>query len=176
MTPVPQRGVLRAAAALLFAAVAALVFLVDDPVQATTVLFVVPIALLALTDGRRGGVGGAALASGVFVAWALSHDETGLTALGWIARLVAFAVIGTVVGHYRDLARSHERRRLAERYAAELDDRVVQSLVVARYALDDDSPATAPVDDALASARRMVSERLGEGEIEPGELRLHGEA
>lgn len=169
-----QRSVLRVLAAVLFAAVTAVLFAVADPVQAASVLFVTPIALLALSDGLRGGIAGAVLAGALLIVW-VQVDDIDLDALGWGSRLTSFAVIGVLVGRYEDLARSFERRRLDERYAGELHDRVVQSLVVARYRLEsgDDAEGRAAVEAALDGAKEIISERLGS--IEPGDLRLSGE-
>lgn len=164
-----QRGPFRAVAAALFAAVLALLFAESDPAQATAVLFVVPIALLALSDGVRGGAIGAVGATALVAAWVLA-DDIDLTLLGWSSRLVSFAVVGLLVGRFEDLARTHERRRLDERYAEELHDRVIQSLVVASYELRDDGAAKVAVDEALAGAKEIISERLGY--VEPGDLRL----
>jgi hypothetical protein len=167
-----RHGLIRFAAAVLFALVLILLYAVSDPVQAASVLFVVPIALLALSDGRRGGAAGAVIATALTVLWAVS-DDIDLNALGYASRIVSFFLLGLLVGRYEDLARSYERRRLDESYAAELHDRVVQSLVVARYELDDDDDdgrASAALDDALAGAKEIISERLGE--VEPGDLRL----
>ncbi|MFL5845706.1 MAG: hypothetical protein ACJ762_13545 [Solirubrobacteraceae bacterium] len=165
-----QRGRLRTAAGGFFAVIFVLLFAVSDPVQAGAVLFVVPVALLALADGLRGGVVAALLASVLVVVWAVV-DDIGLNTLGYGSRILAFALIGTLVGRFEDLARAYERRRLDERYAGELHDRVVQSLVVASYQLrEENSPASAAVDEALAGAKEIISARLGE--VEPGDLRL----
>jgi signal transduction histidine kinase len=161
----------RAAAAVLFAAILALVFAISDPRQAASVLFVIPVALLALSDGVRGGAIGAAVAVALTATWVLA-DDVPLTVLGWASRITAFTMIGALVGHYEDLARSYQRRRMDEQYAAELHDRVIQSLVVARYQLQADGQASDAVDEALAGAKEIISERLGE--VQPGDLRLSG--
>jgi hypothetical protein len=166
-----QTSALRAAAAVLFAVVTATAFAISDPAQAVAVLFVVPIALLALTDGRRGGLAGALVAAGLLVVWVVADDAVELTVLGWASRLLAFFLIGGLVGHFEQRAREAQRRLLDERYVAELHDRVVQALVVAHYRLGDDHPAADSVSAALEGARDIVSRRLGE--VAPGDLRLH---
>lgn len=164
-----EPGPLRAAAGALFAVVLALMFAVSDPVQAAGVLFVIPVALLALADGRRGGAAGAVVATVLLAVWVLA-DDPGLTVLGWVSRVTSFATIGLLVGHYEDLARGYERGRLDERYGAELHDRVVQNLVVAHYHLDGNPVARAAVSDALTGAKHIISSRLGA--VAPGELRV----
>src|SRR4051794_347162 len=57
------------AAAVAFAAVFVLALVIDDPRQAVTVLYVLPIALCALATGIRGGLVAAGVASGLVVVW-----------------------------------------------------------------------------------------------------------
>ncbi len=75
---------------------------------------------------------------------------------------------------FEDIARTLERRAADHDHAREIQDGVVQSLVLARYLLQSDRPgATEAVDDALASAKHIVTRGLGD-EVEPGDLRLGG--
>lgn len=165
-----QPSLLRVVAASSFAVIFALLFAVSDPAEATGVLFVVPVALLALSDGERGGALGSIIAVALLVLWVVV-DDVHFGVLGWLGRISAFAILGVLVGRYEDLARTHERRRLDERYAAELHDRVVQSLVLARYRLGNDPEAQRLVDEALTGAKDIISSRLGD-EVAPGELRI----
>lgn len=164
-----QHTRLRLLSGLAFAAVFGLLLAVSDPAQAISLLFVVPIALVALSDGLRGGLAGAIVASALLVCWS-AVDGIDLHVLGWASRLTSFFFIGGLVGRFEDIARSYERRRLDERYAGELHDRVVQSLVLARYQLRENSDASASVEAALAGAKDIISGRLGD--VEPGDLRL----
>lgn len=165
---------LRALAAVLFAAVVAGAIVADDPRQAVVVLFVLPVALLAISDGQRGGLAGAVTATALTVVWVLV-DDIALAPLGWVSRLTSFWLLALMVGRYEDLARRQELRVLNERHAHELQDRVVQRLVLARYRLRaDGAPAEAQdsVEVALEEAKAIISARLGG--IEPGSLRLRG--
>ncbi len=155
----------------LFAAVLVGAFVVDDPAEAVTVLFVVPIALSALADGQRGGLGAAVFAAALLVVWVVAADVP-LGAAGWTSRLAAYFVIGGMVGRYESRARHHERMRLNHRHAGEVQDGVVQALVLARYELrrGGSEAAAAAVDEALAAGKRIISDRLADPE--PGDLRL----
>lgn len=168
-----NRRMLRTIAAVLYVLITALVFAVSDPAQAGAMLFVVPIALLAISDGMRGGTGGAAVAATLLVAWVLV-DDIDLEFLGWAARLTAFATVGALVGGYAEQATSLERRRVERRYATELHDRVLQSLVLARYSLPQDHEARRPVDDALQRVKALLSDHVGD-DVQAGDLRLSGE-
>jgi hypothetical protein len=171
LTAASRRAELLVAAAAGFAAVFGLAMWIDDPRQAITVLYVVPIALVALATGVRAGVVAALLASALVAVWVAVGDvEIGMS--GWISRLVAFFLIALLVGRYEQLARETVRQRLEERAAAEVQEGVVQSLVIATYELrrGDSSAAESAVEDALGAAKEIISARLPD--VKPGDLRL----
>jgi signal transduction histidine kinase len=58
------------------------------------------------------------------------------------------------------------------RYALLIHDRVVQGLATAKLALDlhDEARARDAIEAALEAARQMVSELLGQADLEPGQL------
>lgn len=59
---------------------------------------------------------------------------------------------------------------------AELADSVVQRIVTARWLLDegDTTGADTALAEALAEARRLLTELAGGGDLQPGELRRRG--
>lgn len=65
------------------------------------------------------------------------------------------------------------RHDLGRRQAQDLNDTVVQALVVAKYSLEREQPAVAAraLETALAQARTMITDLLGDGEVQPGQLR-----
>src|SRR4051812_43368522 len=67
---------------VLYAAVFALMVLVSDPRAAVGVLYVVPIALLALEFGFAGGLAGAAVAAVLLGVWGFAA-QPGIPALGY---------------------------------------------------------------------------------------------
>jgi len=87
--------------------------IVDDPAAPLGVLFCIPVALLAIHFGVRGGLGGATAASAALVAWklALAGELPG----GWwplLSRAATYFVIGGLVGMYATRsARALERAR-----------------------------------------------------------------
>ena len=60
----------------------------------------------------------------------------------------------------------------ARRHALQIHDRVVQGLATAKLALDlhDEPRARDAIDSALEAARQMVSELLGQADLQPGQL------
>jgi hypothetical protein len=167
-----NRATLRAVAAVLFAIVTVVLFAASDPVQAGAVFYVLPVALVAISDGRPGGLTAAVAATIGVIVW-VAADDIGLNLMGWLSRLGSFFTVGWIVGHYADLASRLERKRVEERYATELHDEVLQELVVARYSLPDDHMARPHVDEALGRLKHIISERVVEPD--PGELRISGE-
>lgn len=144
---------------------------VKDARQAVTLLFLVPVVLLALAFGVYGGLAGALVSIAMLAIW-VAHQNVDLNTVGWTSRIVAYFAIGALVGYYENFARRLMRRQLDESYAMEIHDGVVQSLVVASYELrrGDAAEAGEAVDEALASAKRIISARMPA--IKPGDLRL----
>jgi putative nucleotidyltransferase with HDIG domain len=82
---------------LLFAGTFVLRLAHTDVADADEVLFVVPVAVLALGFGFRGGLGAATAASGLVVAWDL-HVGAQIGLVGYVSRCVAFFVLGGLLG------------------------------------------------------------------------------
>jgi PAS domain S-box-containing protein len=84
------------------------------------ILFVLPIALLAVRFGLRGGLAGALLVIALIVAWNVFDHDVTLTVAGYLSRGSAALVLGTLLGLFVD-----ERRRLegeiSHYYDASLD-------------------------------------------------------
>ena len=80
-------------AGLLFAAVLALRLGYGEPGDGYSMFFALPVALLAVTFGVRGGFVGALTAVVLMTVWVV-HDEVHLGALAWGARVVPTATLG----------------------------------------------------------------------------------
>ncbi len=113
----------RATIALAFALFAGICVLrARDPnvADAHEVLFVLPIALLAIRFGLRGGLAGGLLAIVLTVMWDILNAVAVLTVEGYVVRGIAFVLLGTLLGIFVD-----ERRRLqaeiSRYYDASLD-------------------------------------------------------
>jgi PAS domain S-box-containing protein len=94
-----------AAAAALFAGVFALRQVSGDAKDAITMLYALPVALIALQFGAAAGLGAAALGMSLFGVWAES-DDSNIGWLGVLSRAVALFLIGGLVGYFSDRLRS----------------------------------------------------------------------
>ncbi|HEV3323744.1 MAG TPA: GAF domain-containing sensor histidine kinase [Solirubrobacteraceae bacterium] len=107
-----RRLVVLAVAAALFALTFAARLAIKDPDTLIANFYVVPIALLAIEFGTRGGLIAAAVALGLVFAWSVLQ-AVHLGVLGYTARGAALLVSGAVVGRFADRLREDvaERRR-----------------------------------------------------------------
>jgi PAS domain S-box-containing protein len=74
----------------------------EDPRALITLLYVVPIAVLAVQGGMRWGLGAGALALFLFAVWDVGWNDAGHSAWNYVARGAVFFVVGGVVGALAD--------------------------------------------------------------------------
>jgi PAS domain S-box-containing protein len=92
-------------AGTLFAAIFALSFLITDGSEAPSVLYVLPVALIAIRFGATGGLIAATLALVLFGIVNVVNDH-GAGFLGYLARAAAFYVLGYLLGRFSTQLRS----------------------------------------------------------------------
>lgn len=102
--------------------VAVFVLRVSDPNvrDGEGVLFVIPVGVLALRFGLRGGLAAALLAFVLVLAWDHYRHETMLTTLGYLNRGFALLMLGALLGIFVDHRRGLEAEVLRY-YDASLD-------------------------------------------------------
>ena len=168
-------GLAIAVAVSLYAAVAGLQWLVAAP-EPITLLFCFPIALLAVAFGLRAGLlaglGGIAL----LALWVSVHSVD-ISFWGWVTRTAPMLLLGGLLGHAADQLRRSEAERnmlmaAAQRHrdAVDFNDRVVQELAAAKWALEAGHPERGLdiVVNTLNAAQDMVSQMLREADVEAG--------
>jgi signal transduction histidine kinase len=143
-------------------------------------LYVLPVALLAITFGLRVGIASGVLAVSLLVLWAVTAGEN-LSAWGWLSRVTPLLLLGALVGESADRIRAAaeaERRaaevRLLQREAAEINDHVLQQMAAAKWMLE-----AGRIDDgvdlrvsAMDTAQQLVARMLGpDSVLSPGPQR-----
>jgi hypothetical protein len=151
---------------------------------ALAVLFALPIALLAVTFGWKGGATAGLGAMALIVAWGVPAGRGGVGASGWAsatAMLMLGALLGAAVDGLADSERrvrraDSNRRRLeeeAQRHleAVEINDILVQSAAVAKWALEagDVGRALEVLEETVAAGQRLVTALINGDAIEPFE-------
>jgi hypothetical protein len=104
------------------------------------------------------------------------YEDTSGTAISWII-FVAFAL--TLFGGLFILRRALvanaelQRRELNERHAVEINDNIIQGLALAKYKLEagQGEASATQVSETLREAQRLVSNLLGDAEVQAGQLR-----
>lgn len=111
--PVPRwlerRAVVLAAATLLLIAVLAASTLSENALDELAVLYVLPVMLVGLELGVRGGAGAAIVAVALLSAASTGHSELGT--LGLAASATVFVVAGVVAGRFSARMRAGHRRQ-----------------------------------------------------------------
>ena len=167
-------------AVLLFAGVFVLRPAADGAEDAVTLLYALPVSLLAVTFGRRGGLLGAVIACALLGAWALTSADDSLGDVGWAVRAAAMSLLGGLLGDAVDRGRDRERllaqldelrhrqelARLRQREAVEIHDSIVQGLAASKWMLEcgrtDDGLET--LTETIHRAEDLVAELLADVE------------
>jgi len=155
-------------AGAMFVAILALRLADSGAADAVSVLYVLPVALLALTFGF---IVGSAAGAGAVALLVLGVDLTGtpLTPLGWSTRLTPLLLLGPLIGFASDQLQEAERRErhyaqvaLLQREAAEINDDIVQRLAAAKWLLErgNTDGAHEAVEDTMLAAQALVSRML----------------
>jgi len=152
-------------AGALYAAVFALRVFDGTPVDAYSMLYALPVALVAVTSGLWAGATAGLFAVGLTVYWAVVQDVH-LTPSGWASRVLPLVLLGVLVGMATDRERRAEieRRRveagaLLHREAIEINDSLVQGMAAARWSLDTGQVDAGKqiLDQTIAEAHDLVS-------------------
>jgi PAS domain S-box-containing protein len=94
-----------AVAGALFVAIFTLGAFIDDPAEAPSVLYVLPVALVAIRFGALGGVIAATFALALFGVVNVLNEE-GAGVFGYLTRGTAFYVLGVLLGNFSTRLRS----------------------------------------------------------------------
>jgi glucose-6-phosphate-specific signal transduction histidine kinase len=101
-------------ASLLFLAVTGIHLLVNGTGQAVDILYALPVALLAMSFGLRGGLIGATIGFALFAVVEVFHGVGDIDATGWITRGAGLFLLGALLGHATDQIEIGQHRTMAE--------------------------------------------------------------
>ena len=163
----------------------AVIFLIRVSVGGTedsiSMLYVLPVALVALAFGFWAGVAAGFTAVGLLVGWAITLNvESSL--LGWVGLVTPVVLLGALVGFASDRIRDADR---AERYAAmvtvlqvegaEVSDRIFQGLAASKWMLEvgDLERGLAVLEDTMVIAQGLVTNVLGSNSVLRDDRREH---
>lgn len=142
----------------LYAAVFALRMSSTNAADAYSMLYVFPVALLALAFGTRIGLAAGAAAIALTGLWAVV-DDVSLPSTAWASRVVPLLLLGILLGDASDRARRSEREKrrlesaaLLHREAIEINDSIVQGITTAKWLLESGN---------LEAGERVLSDTLG---------------
>lgn len=155
-------------AAALFAAVFVLRLLVRDPNEAVSLLYVLPIALVAFAFGRTAGALAGLLGVALLAIWVVM-DDVSFGVVGWLSRVVPMLLLGVLVGGAAEQQRraaAAERElliaQLRARRATELTDSVIQGLSAAKWAAESGNHERTldVLSETVESAQPIMSDLL----------------
>ena len=165
-----------AVAGAFFALVFTLRLLIGTTEDAVNLLYALPVALVALSFGRRAGLGAGVLAVGLVAVWTVV-DDVELSALGWASRVIPLLLLGGLVGDASDrLAAAEARHRALEaaaerhRSATEVNDTLVQGMAAAKWALEAGRTESGlrTLTETLDLGHQLVSKLLRDADMAPG--------
>ena len=163
----------------LFAVISTLQWLIAGVTDSVCMLYVLPVALLAISFGVRVGLGAGVLAVALFAMWLLTTGES-LNALGWLSRVTPLLLIGALVGIATERIREADRVEreaievaVLQREAAEINDTVVQELAVAKWLLESGhvEQGIELLETTMVTTQQLVTRSLGSKSVLPGDLR-----
>lgn len=158
------------AAALFVVITAVRVALGDDATVGVTMLYLLPISLVALAWGRWAGLACGAVAITMLGLWVLVADVD-LSPLGWASRAVPLMLTGYLLGDASDRLRRAEEERLVRdaqdllrRQAVEINDTLVQGMAAAKWILEAGrlDEGIKALDNTLLTGQELVSQLIRE--------------
>jgi glucose-6-phosphate-specific signal transduction histidine kinase len=171
----PGRGWAVPVAALIFAAILLARLWITGPADGVGMFCTVPIAVLALAYGVRGGAVGTAVGMGFLELW-MEFTDAPVSYLGWAARSVPLLLVGLLLGAVIDRLRAtdYERLRLLaasarHREAVEINDTIVQQVSAAKWSLESGNTEHALhiLSDTVELGHRLVSDHIRDSDLRP---------
>lgn len=144
-----------------------------DTNEGISMLYALPVTLLALALGVRGGVAAGLIAVALVASW-VTIDSVDLSPLGWASLTVPHLLVGILLGDASDRLQHSERQRRANeiavmrhRQAVEINDTLVQGMAAAKWAMEAGrhERALETLDETLETGQRLVSELMRDADM-----------
>ena len=164
-----------AVAGALFTAIFATRIALGGAADGAAMLYVLPIALVAVAFGFRAGLTAGLVGVLLVVLWVVLTDVT-LTPLGWVSRALPMLLLGCLLGDATDRLRATEaERRTLEvaargrRDAIEVNDTIVQGMSAAKWSLESGNleAGLAILTQTLEVGHDLVSELMRRADMGP---------
>jgi PAS domain S-box-containing protein len=162
VTSVPEQRLAKVAlvgAALIFAGGMALRFAVDAPAAGILLVYVIPVALVALYYGIPGGLATGAIAISLIAIWSETSGEE-IGAVGYLSRIVSLVAIGLLVGFVSSRLRGTVESALASEERAREAERSLEH-AARHFEVSHDMHCTATTDGYFRDLNRRWEETLG---------------
>ncbi len=170
----PREAVVLATA--LFALVTLGRVFADQSGEAVDILYSLPVALLAVAFGLRGGLVGATVGLVLFAAVEIMDGVGDIDATGWLSRAAGLLLLGVLLGRATDQIEEAQRRELdaqaqhqrleetacRQASALEVSDSILQHLTAVKWMIEQgrDEEAVALLTSTIAIGQDMVGEVL----------------
>jgi hypothetical protein len=162
---------------VLFICVAVALYFAPSARAGLDILFLLPIALLAMTFGVRGGVAGAVVGCGLLAVGKFAGGGAEISISGWIVRGTVMFALGILLGVAADQinegrrreAEAHQKRLLLwekahqQAEAIEIFDSVLQGVTAAKWSVEagHGDEAVAILSSTLEVGQQLVADQLG---------------
>jgi hypothetical protein len=149
----------------LFAGTFALEATALGPDRTLTVVYALPISLLAMGFGVGAGIAAGTGAIGLLALGAVQGGDR-LSSIEWVAQSITLVLLGGLIGTASDRLREAERIRrhatavaLLQRDAAEINDELVQGLAATKWLLEtgDTERSLVMLEENLVAAQQLAS-------------------
>lgn len=159
-------------ACVLAAAVNLALFTVGPRHHSVVDLYSLPIALVALTAGRRAGLVAGLCVAMMLGLWSVLSLDAQLDLTDWLCHVLPMLMLGVLVGdaaeRIRSAARTERRAAALEhlgRDSAEAHDALMQHLAAAKWRLEagDVDAGIEALTEAMTDGQQMVARMIGSG-------------
>jgi hypothetical protein len=164
-----------AVSVVLFVAIFVIRLLVGDVWDNYSMLYTLPVALLATAFGRRAGTIAGLVGMLLVVVWVVA-DDVPMRPVGWVARFLPLLLLGVLLGDASDRLRRGEEERVQlaaaarlHREAIEINDSLVQGMAAAKWSLEAGRTETGlrTLEETIALGHQLVSGLIRDAGLGP---------